>query len=185
MTTFQIAVIVGSLRRDSINRKLATALATLAPAEISVKQLSIGDLPLYSQDGEMTPTAAVQQFKADLAAAEGILFVTPEFNRSIPGALKNAIDHGSRPYGKNSWAGKPTGIIGASPGAIATAVAQQHLRTILAHLDALTMGQPEGFVQIRDGVFDESGSVANADTRKFLQGWMDRYCTWVRKHQAD
>ncbi len=179
MSQYQIAVVVGSLRRDSINRKLAEAMAKLAPAAFSFTHLEIGDLPLYNQDEDSTPSEPVKRLKAGIAAARGLLFVTPEYNRSIPGVLKNALDHGSRPYGQNAWAGKPAGVLGASPGAMGTALAQQHLRNILAYLDAPTLGQPEAFIQVRDGFFDADGAIANADTRKFLQGWMDRYVAWV------
>jgi chromate reductase len=112
---------------------------------------------------------------------DAVMFVTAEYNRSIPGVLKNALDHASRPYGQNAWAGKPAGIIGASIGAISTAVAQLHLRTILAYLDMPTLGQPEAYFQIKDGFFDEAGNISSPDTRKFLHGWMDKYVAWVKK----
>lgn len=179
MSQYQIAVVVGSLRRDSINRKLADAMARLAPATFSFSHLEIGDLPLYNQDDDSAPSEPVKRLKAGIAAARGLLFTTPEYNRSIPGVLKNALDHGSRPYGQNAWAGKPAGILGASPGAMGTALAQQHLRNILAYLDVPTLGQPEAFIQVRDDFFDADGAIANAGTRTFLQGWMDRYVAWV------
>lgn len=178
MSQVHIAVIVGSLRRESLNRRLATAIARLAPAEFAFRQVEIGDLPLYNQDDEATPAAPVLRLRDDIRAAQGLLFVTPEYNRSLPGALKNAIDHGSRPYGQSVWAGKPAGILGVSPGAIGTALAQQHLRNILAHLDVPTMGQPEAFIQAREGMFDEAGDIGAA-SRPFLQGWLDRYLAWV------
>jgi chromate reductase len=184
MAQYQIAVVVGSLRKDSLNRKLADALATLAPPELAFSQVQIGDLPLYNQDDDASPAEAVQRLKAAIGAAQGVLFVTPEYNRSIPGVLKNAIDHASRPYGKSAWAGKPAGVIGISIGAIGTATAQQHLRNILAYLDMPTLGQPEAFLQMKEGLFDDAGGFANPGTRKFLQGWMDRYVAWVRKHAA-
>ncbi|KAB2920677.1 MAG: NAD(P)H-dependent oxidoreductase [Dechloromonas sp.] len=178
MSQVHIAVIVGSLRRESLNRRLATAIARLAPAEFAFRQVEIGDLPLYNQDDEATPAAPVLRLRDDIRAAQGLLFVTPEYNRSLPGALKNAIDHGSRPYGQSVWAGKPAGILGVSPGAIGTALAQQHLRNILAHLDVPTMGQPEAFIQAREGMFDEAGDIGAA-SRPFLQGWLDRYLAWI------
>lgn len=184
MTQYQIAVIVGSLRRDSINRQLANGLIQLAPAEFSFKHLEIGDVPLYNQDNDETPAASVTRLKGEIAAASGLLFVTPEYNRSIPGVLKNTLDNASRPYGQNAWAGKPAGIVGASLGTIGTAVAQQHLRTILAYLDVPTLGQPEAFIQIRDGFLNDTGGIANENTRKFLQGWMDRFVAWVKLHAA-
>ena len=184
MSQYQIAVVVGSLRHDSINRKLADALFKMAPPEFSFKQLPIGDLPLYNQDDDANQAASVKYLKSEIAASSGLLFVTPEYNRSIPGVLKNAIDHASRPYGQNAWGGKPAGVIGASIGALGTALAQQHLRNVLAYLDVPTLGQPEAFVQVKEGFFDADGNVANADTRKFLQGWMDRYAAWIRIHNA-
>ena len=183
MNQFQIAVIVGSLRKDSSNRKLANAIARLAPPEFSFREAQIGDLPLYNQDDDANQAAAVKRMKGDIAAAQGVLFVTPEYNRSIPGVLKNAIDHGSRPYGQSVWAGKPAGVLGTSPGATGTAMAQQHLRNILATLDMPTMGQPEAFIQAREGLFDESGNIGEG-SRKFLQNWMDHYVAWVMKHAA-
>ncbi len=183
MATYQIAVVVGSLRRDSFNLKLATALARLAPADFTFKHLPIGDLPHYSQDDDAAPAESVKQLKADIAASQGVLFVTPEYNRSIPGVLKNAIDHASRPYGKSAWKGKPAGVIGVSIGAIGTALAQQHLRNVLAYLDMPTLGQPEAFIQAKDGLFDEAGNIGPASLA-FLQGWVDQYVAWVKQHAA-
>lgn len=183
MSKYHIAVVVGSLRRDSVNRKLASAVAKLAPPEFSFKQVEIGDLPLYNQDDDSNPAESVKRLKKEINGAQGLLFVTPEYNRSIPGVLKNAIDHASRPYGQSAWAGKPAGVLGISPGATGTAMAQQHLRNILATLDAPTLGQPEAFIQVKDGLFDEDGDIG-ADSRKFLQGWMDQYVAWVKKHAA-
>jgi chromate reductase, NAD(P)H dehydrogenase (quinone) len=182
MSQYQIVVVVGSLRRDSINRKLAGALIKLAPPEFTFKQLEIGDLPLYNQDDDANQAAPVKRLKGEIAAASGVIFVTPEYNRSVPGVLKNAIDHASRPYGQNAWAGKPTGVLGASGGAIGSALAQQHLRNILAYLDVPALAQPEAFIQIKEDFFDEAGNFAGADTRKFLQGWMDSYVAWVKLH---
>ena len=182
MTHYQIAVIVGSLRRDSINRQLAKGLIKLAPAEFSFNYLDIDDLPLFDQDCDEHPTPPVTRLKKGIEAASGLLFVTPEYNRSIPGVLKNAIDHGSRPHGRNSWGGKPAGIIGASLGTIGTALAQQHLRNILAALDMPTMGQPEACLQIRAGFLDDTGQIVNENTRKFLQGWLEHYSAWVKLH---
>ena len=183
MSQYQIAVVVGSLRKDSFNRKLANAIVKLAPSEFSFKQVQIGDLPLYNQDDDANQADSVKRLKAEIAAAQGLLFVTAEYNRSIPGVLKNAIDHASRPYGKNAWAGKPAGVLGASVGAIGTSLAQQHLRNILAYLDVPTMGQPEAFIQAKDGLFDAAGNIG-AESKKFLQGWIDQYVIWVKKHVA-
>lgn len=183
MSEYQIAVVVGSLRKDSFNRRLADAIAKLAPPELSFKQLQIGDLPLYNQDDDANQAASVNRLKSEIKAAQGLLFVTAEYNRSVPGVLKNAIDHASRPYGQSAWAGKPAGVLGISVGAIGTAVAQQHLRNVLAYLDVPTLGQPEVFIQAKEGLFDQSGNLG-ADDKKFLQGWMERYVAWVRKHAA-
>ncbi len=182
MGQYQIGVIVGSLRRDSINRKLGNALVKLGPAEFSFKFLEIGDLPLYNQDDDDKQAQSVVRLKNEVKACSGLIFVTPEYNRSMPGVLKNALDNASRPYGTSAWTGKPTGILGASIGQIGSAMAQQHLRNTLAYLDAPTMGQPEVFIQVKDGFFDGDGNIASPDTVKFLQGWMDRYVQWVKRH---
>ena len=181
MSQKNIAIIVGSLRRDSFNAKLANALTKLAPPNFAFSIVEIGDLPLYNQDDDAKQAPSVQRLKAAISTADGLLFVTPEYNRSIPGVLKNAIDHASRPYGQSAWAGKPAGVIGISLGAIGTALAQQHLRNILAYLDVPTLGQPEAFLQMKDGLFEADGSIGAA-SRQFLQGWMDRYVAWVNKH---
>lgn len=183
MSKVEIAVVIGSLRRESFNRQLATAVAKLAPSDFSFQQIEIGDLPLYSQDQDDGPAAPVTRFREEIKAADAVLFVTPEYNRSVPGVLKNAIDHGSRPYGQSVWAGKPAGVIGVSVGAIGTSLAQQHLRNILAYLDMPTLGQPEAFIQAKEGLFDADGSIG-AGSRQFLQGWIDCYAAWVLKHTA-
>lgn len=183
MSQIQIAVIVGSLRQDSFNRKLASAIEKLAPADVTFKQIKIGDLPLYNQDDDENQAASVKRLKAEILASHGLLFVTPEYNRSLPGVLKNAIDHASRPYGQSAWAGKPAGVLGVSVGAIGTAMAQQHLRNILAYLDVPTLGQPEAFIQAKDGLFDAEGNIGEG-SKKFLQSWMNHYVTWVRTHVA-
>jgi chromate reductase len=181
MPQLKIAIVVGSLRRDSFNRKLADALPKLAPADCTFESASIGDLPLYNQDDDAAQAPAVQRLKAQIKAADGVLFVTPEYNRSIPGVLKNAIDHASRPYGQSAWVGKPAGIIGVSVGAMGTAMAQQHLRNVLANQDMPTLGQPEAFVQMKDDLFDSKGEIGDG-SRKFLQGWVNRYLAWVEQH---
>jgi chromate reductase len=173
VTQCQIGIIVGSLRRDSLNRKLANAILKLAPAEFSFKFLEIGNLPLYNQDDDANQAESVKQLKNEIKASHGLMFVTAEYNRSMPGVLKNAIDHGSRPYGQSAWAGKPAGILGASIGTIGTAVAQQHLPTL---------GQPEAFIHVKEGMFDAADNIINADTKKFLQSWMDRYVAWIKKN---
>ena len=132
----------------------------------------IGDLPLYNQDDDESQAESVKRLKREVKAAHGLLFITPEYNRSIPGVLKNAIDNASRPYGQSAWAGKPAGVMGVSIGAIGTAMAQQHLRNVLAYLDVPTLGQPEAFIQAKEGLFDQAGDIG-AEHRQFLQTWMD------------
>ena len=183
MSHYKIGVVVGSLRKDSFNRKLATGLIKLGPADFTFHDIQIGDLPLYNQDDDANPAAMVKRMIAEIASSQGLLFVTPEYNRSMSGVLKNALDHGSRPYGQSAWGGKPAGVIGASVGAVGTAIAQQHLRNVLAFLDVPTLGQPEAFIQAKDGLFGADGSIG-AGSRAFLQGWMDRYVAWVKKHAA-
>ncbi|MCX5849683.1 MAG: NAD(P)H-dependent oxidoreductase [Deltaproteobacteria bacterium] len=183
MSKYQIAVIVGSLRQDSFNRKLANAIVKLAPPEFSFKLVQIDDLPLYTQDDDANQAEPVKRLKNEIKSSHGILFVTPEYNRSIPGVLKNALDHASRPYGQSAWTGKPAGILGVSTGVIGTAMAQQHLRNILAALNVPTLCQPEAFIQATAGLFDESGNIG-ADSKKFMQSWMDKYVEWVKKHAA-
>ncbi len=183
MSTLQIAVVVGSLRRDSNNRKLAHALEMLAPGDVIFKPVDIGSLPLYSQDDDEHQAPAVKQLKADIAASQGVMFVTAEYNRSIPGVLKNALDHASRPYGQSAWAGKPAGVLGVSIGTIGTALAQAHLRQVLAYLDMPTLGQPEVFLQMKGGLIDADGRIGS-ESQKFLQGWMDKFLAFVRAHAA-
>lgn len=180
MNSYTIAVLVGSLRKDSFNRKLAHALIKIAPADFRLEMAEIGDLPLYNQDDDAHQAESVKRLKSRISAARGVLFVTPEYNRSVPGVLKNAIDHASRPYGQSAWAGKPAGVIGVSIGAIGTALAQQHLRNMLAYLDMPTLGQPEAFLRA-DAIFDEHGQLTES-ARPFLQQWMDRYAAWVKRH---
>jgi chromate reductase len=184
MSQYRIAVVVGSLRKDSFNKKLAQAIARLAPPEFTFEHLRIDDIPLYNQDLDGNQPAEMKRLKSEIAAAQGILFVTPEYNRSMPGVLKNVIDQASRPYGQSAWAGKPAGVIGVSVGAIGTAMAQQHLRNTLAYLDMPTLGQPEAFVQNKEGLFTESGDIGIESTHKFLQGWVDKYVRWVKIHNG-
>jgi chromate reductase len=178
----RIGVVVGSLRRDSFNRRLAGALQKLAPGNFEFVELRIDDLPPYDQDDDGDQCAQVKRLKSAVSSCDGILFVSPEYNRSIPGVLKNAIDHASRPYGSSAWQGKPAGVIGTSQGAIGTALMQQHLRNVLAYLDMPTLNQPEAFVQFKDGLVGDEGGIGDEGTRKFLQRWMDAYAAWVGAH---
>jgi chromate reductase len=184
MSKTRVAVFVGSLRKDSFNRKLARAVEKLAPADFEFAHIRIDNLPLYNQDFDADYPAEPARLKKDVEAADALLFVTPEYNRAIPGVLKNAIDIASRPWGTNSFAGKPAGMLGISVGAIGTALAQQHLRNVLAYLDVPTLGQPEVFMQMKDGLIDDDGNIGSDDTRKFLQDFVDRYVAWVEKHAA-
>ncbi|MDM0013410.1 NAD(P)H-dependent oxidoreductase [Variovorax sp. J22P168] len=181
MSQKKIAVVIGSLRKDSLNRKLALAIAHLAPADFTFEHVRIDDLPLYNQDEDGNQSASVRRLKSEIAAADGVLFVTAEYNRSIPGVLKNAIDNASRPYGQSAWAGKPAGVVGVSVGPIGTAAAQQHLRPILAYLDMPTLNQPEVYIQNKEGMFDDKGHIAET-SKQFLQGWVDKYVAWINLH---
>jgi chromate reductase len=181
MSRLKIAVFVGSLRKDSFNRRLAHAVAKLAPPEFDFAHIRIDNLPLYSQDSDADYSAVARQLKKDIEAADALLFVTPEYNRSVPGVLKNAIDIASRPSGTNSFAGKPGGVIGTSIGATGTALAQQHLRNILAYLDVPMLAQPEVFIHFKDDLIGADGTVNNDGTTKFLQRFVDRYVAWVKR----
>ena len=140
-------------------------------------------MPLYNQDDDANPAESVKLLKNEIRSAQGLLFITPEYNRSIPGVLKNAIDNASRPSGQSAWAGKPAGVLGVSPGVMGTSMAQQHLRNVLASLDVPTLGQPEAFIHAKDGLFDKVGNIGT-DSKQFLKNWMDRYIAWVKKHAA-
>jgi chromate reductase, NAD(P)H dehydrogenase (quinone) len=179
-----VAVLVGSLRRESHNVKLAKALAKLATGKLEFRFVELGDLPIYNEDLWANPPAGVLRLKADIAAADGVLFVTPEYNRSIPAVLKNAIDWGTRPWGQNSWAGKPLSIAGTSPGVIGTAVGQAHLRSIMVILDAIVMGQPEVYFAFKPGLIDDHGEVTDEATRKFLTSFVDRMAAWISKQKS-
>ena len=176
-----VAVVVGSIRKDSINRKLGKALVKLAPTDLRCEFVRIDDLPVFNQDHDQNPPDPVVRVKAQVAAADAFLFVTPEHNRSLPTALKNVLDWVSRPYGKNLWAGKPAGIVGASVGTVGTAVAQAHLRSVLGYLDVPTLGQPEVYIHFTQGLIDDDGNIGNDGTRKFLQSFVDRYVAWIAK----
>jgi chromate reductase, NAD(P)H dehydrogenase (quinone) len=180
MTKPQIAIVVGSNRRDSINRKLAQALVKLGVQKFDAKLVRIDHLPLYNQDLEANLPAEVVRFKNEIAAADGVLIVTPEHNRSMPTVLKNAVDWGARPYGKNSWAGKPAFITGTSPGAIGSALAQQHLRNVLVSLGVFLLGG-EAYVTFKPNLIDEHGNIGDESTKNFLQGFVDRFATLVER----
>jgi chromate reductase, NAD(P)H dehydrogenase (quinone) len=181
MTTPQIAVIVGSNRKDSLNRKLAGALIELGADRFDAVVLRIDDLPLYNQDSETPLPAAVTRFKNALSAADGVLMVTPEHNRSIPAVLKNAIDWGTRPYGKNAWVDKPAFITGTAPGAIGTALVQQHLRSVMAGLGMIVLGG-EAYITFKPNLIDDQGRIDDEGTRRFLQDFVGRFAALVARH---
>ena len=176
----RIAVIVGSNRRDSINRKLAQALVRLGSGDFDASFACIDDLPMYNQDNEGNLPPEVTRFKHELARADGVLIVTPEHDRSIPAVLKNAIDWGARPWGKNSWTGKPAFITGTSPGAIGSGLAQQHLRSVMTGLGMILLGG-EAYVTFRPNLIDEHGAIGDGNTRKFLQDFVDRFALLVAR----
>ncbi|HKT32513.1 MAG TPA: NAD(P)H-dependent oxidoreductase [Gammaproteobacteria bacterium] len=175
-----VAVLAGSLRKDSINRKVANALITLAPPELKLEIVEIGQLPLYNQDLDTAdPPPAWKTFRERMHRANAVLFVTPEYNRGIPAPLKNAIDVGSRPYGHSVWNGKPGAVVSASPGAIGGFGANHHLRQSLVFLNVPVMQQPEAYIGGADKLFDASGKLTDESARKFLQGFMQSFATWI------
>jgi len=182
MTTRTIGYIVGSLSSTSINRRLARALERLAPEDTTLVEIPIADLPFYSQDLEPDFPAEARAFKQAIDDVDGVIIVTPEYSRSIPGVLKNALDWSARPYGQASFAGKPTAVIGTSQGPISTAAAQQHLKAILSHYNAPVLGQPEGFIQYVPGVFAEDGEVTNEGTAAFLVSYLDAFATLIDRY---
>ena len=184
MSNLTIGVIVGSLRKASFNRQLAHALIGLLPAGATAKIIEIGELPLYNQDLDGKLPEPLQRFKAEVAGVDALLFVTPEYNRGIPGVLKNAIDWGSRPYGQSVWGGKPAGIAGASPGAIGTALAQAQLRNVLSAVGVQIVPLPEVFFHFAGEPFDAQGGVTDARTRQFLQGFVARFVQWAEAKGA-
>jgi len=174
-----VAVIVGSLRKASINRHVANALAELAPAGLKLSIVEIGQLPLYNADGDQHPPAEWTAFRDRIRAADAVLFVTPEHNRSVPAALKNALDIGSRPYGNSAWNGKPGAVVSASLGGVGGFGANHHLRQSLVYLNVPAMAQPEAYIGGADKLFDADGKLVNDGTRKFLQGFMQAYDAWI------
>ena len=172
MSTYKVGYLIGSLAKESINRKLAKALVRLAPEGMDFYEIGFGNLPLYSYDYDADFPAEALDFKAKIKSSDAILFVTPEYNRSIPGGLKNAIDWASRPYGTNAFARKPAGVIGASPGAIGTAVAQQSLRSVLGFLNVALMNALEAYIQFKQGMITDDGQVTVEQTEAFLRNYM-------------
>ena len=181
MSTFTVGYFVGSLARASINRKLARALTRLAPPELEMREIPIGELPLYSYDYDADYPPPARALKDAIAAVDAVMFVTPEYNRSIPGALKNAIDWASRPWGKNSFTRKPSAVIGTSPGKIGTAVGQQHLRSILAFCNSPHMNAIEAYIEFTPGLITDDGDVTVASTKDFLRNYMSEFHGFITR----
>jgi chromate reductase len=181
MAKFEVGYLIGSLATASINRRLATALVKLAPPELSLKEISIRELPLYSHDYDSDYPEVATRFKGAISQVDAVLFVTPEYNRSIPGALKNAIDWASRPYGQNAFTRKPSAVIGTSPGAIGTAVGQQHLRSILGFCNSPQMNAPEAYIQFKPDLISEDGKVSNESTAEFLKVFMAEFAVFIER----
>ena len=181
MTTFKVGYLIGSLATGSINRKLAKALIRLAPESLQFTEIPFGDLPLYSYDYDPDYPAVARTFKAAIKASDAILFVTPEYNRSIPGGLKNAIDWANRPYGTNAFTRKPSAVIGTSPGAIGTAVAQQSLRSVLSFCNSPQMSAPEAYIQFTPGLITDDGEVTVGSTEEFLRTYMAEFHGFIER----
>lgn len=181
MTTYKVGYLIGSLAKESINRKLARALIKLAPEKLQFHEIGFGDLPIYSYDYDADFPPEARAFKADIQKSDAVLFVTPEYNRSIPGGLKNAIDWASRPYGSNAFARKPAAVIGTSPGAIGTAIAQQSLRSVLGFLNAPQMNAPEAYIQFKPGLITDDGDVTVPATEEFLRQYMEEFHLFIAR----
>lgn len=179
--SYKVGVFIGSMAKESINRKLARALMRLAPESLELIEIPIKELPIYSYDYDADYPPVATQFKEAIAKVDALLFVTPEYNRSVPGGLKNAIDWGSRPWGKNSFASKPSAVIGTSPGAIGTAVGQQHLRSILSFVNSPEMAQPEAYIQFTPGLITDEGEVTVERTADFLKNWLSAFEVFIGK----
>jgi chromate reductase, NAD(P)H dehydrogenase (quinone) len=182
--TANVAVLVGSLRQESFNRKLAMALSPMAPPSLNLDIVEIGKLPLYNQDMDNDPPQPSREFKQRIQSSDAVLFVTPEYNRSVPGVLKNAIDVASRPYGQSAWSGKPGAVISVSPGAIGGFGANHHLRQSLVFLDVPVMQQPEAYIGGAANLFDDQGNIANDSTREFMQKFLQSFEKWVERNRA-
>lgn len=180
--TKTVALIIGSLRKESLNRKLAKALEKLAGDRLNFVELNIGALPHYNEELWENPPAAVLEFKEALRTVDAVLAVTPEYNRSYPGVIKNALDWGTRPWGDNSWRDKPAAVTGTSPGAIGAALAQARLKNDMLHDGMVVMSQPEAYVQWHADAYAEDGTVTDEDTRKFLSAYVDAFVAWIEKH---
>ena len=183
-TTRNVAVLVGSLRKESFNRKMARALIAMAPQPLQMEIVEIGQLPHYNQDDEATPPQVNVEFRQRIAAADAVLFLTPEYNRSVPGVLKNALDVGSRPSGKSVWDGKPAAVISVSPGALGAFGAHHHLRQSLVTLNMPTLAKPEAYIGGAAALFDDKGELTNASTREFMQKFLETFARWIERNAA-
>ena len=181
MTTWKVGYIIGSLAKGSINRRLAGALVRLAPDELGMQEIPISELPLYSYDYDSDFPPVARSFKDAIAEVDAVLFVTPEYNRSIPGSLKNAIDWASRPYGQNAFTRKPSAVIGTSPGKIGTAVGQQHLRSILGFCNSPQMNSVEAYIHYTDGLIDDDGNVTDESTERFLRKYLVEFRDFIER----
>ena len=181
---WNVAVLVGSLRKDSLNRKMAKALVAMAPPSLDMQIVEIGNLPLFNQDDEANPPPASKAFKERIENAQAVLFVTPEYNRSVPGVLKNAIDVASRPYGKSAWNGKPAAVVSVSPGAIGGFGANQHLRQSLVFLNMPALQQPEAYIGGAGDMFDAQGGIAKPSTKEFLGKFLAAFAQWIERNAA-
>jgi len=181
-TSRDVAVFVGSLRKEAFSRKVAKALAALAPPPLKLSIVEIGQLPLYNQDEEAPPPAAWTAFRERVKAADAVLFVTPEHNRSVPAALKNALDVASRPYGHSAWDGKPGAVVSVSPGALGGFGANHHLRQSLVFVNVPTMQQPEAYVGAVADLFDDAGAIVKPGTREYFQNFLQAFAAWVALH---
>jgi len=180
-----VGVLIGSTRKDSLNRKMANTLVAIAPAGMKLSIIEIADLPHYNQDWEGNPPPAVTAFRQAIARVDAVLFVTPEYNRSIPGVLKNAIDVGSRPYGKSVWQGKPAAVVSVSPGAIGGFGANHHLRQCFVFLDMPALQQPEAYIGGAGSMFNEAGQLTNDSTRQFMQKFLASFERWIERNLAE
>jgi chromate reductase, NAD(P)H dehydrogenase (quinone) len=178
-SAYKVAVLVGSLRKESFSRKVAHALEALAPERLKLEIVEIGDLPHYNQDLEENVPPPWAAFRRNIAASDAVLFVTPEYNRSVPGVLKNSLDVGSRPYGKSAWAGKPAGVVSVSPGALSAFGANHHLRQSFVFLDMPAMQQPEAYIGNAAALFDDTGHLTNESTTAFLRMFMKSFESWI------
>ncbi len=182
-THHNVAIVVGSLRKDSFNRKLANALIRMAPPSLALSIVEIADLPHFSQDWEEAPPQNVLAFRQKIKAANAVLFLTPEYNRSVPGVLKNAIDIASRPYGQGAWIGKPGAVISVSPGPLAGFGAHHHLRQVLTAIGVATLPQPEAYVGNAAGLFDDSGALVDPSTIKFMEKFLNAFAQWIERNK--